>query len=205
MLDIWTSQWLNGSVCVVFLYLRLNKLSNDCHFHYFCLMLSHRYSSQIPGTCPENSLQVDVCTEGTSLVRLIRGAVSPSQNGGNVPWKDAAYSQFPRHNNNVMGYTVRTDTHRYTEWVNYDKVAFTPDWTQVVARELYEHASDPDENHNMADDPSQASIVQQLSQKLKSGWRATLDTVLTLWFIQMISFVLVFNGCWKINFQFCDT
>ncbi|PVD34394.1 hypothetical protein C0Q70_05666 [Pomacea canaliculata] len=64
-----------------------------------------------PQTCPENSQNIEVCTEGTSLVPLLRHVIEPSTNE-NVKWKDAVYSQYPRENKKVMGYTMKTDKYR---------------------------------------------------------------------------------------------
>jgi iduronate 2-sulfatase len=43
-----------------------------------------------------------------------------------------------------MGYSIRDERYRYTEW---------RDWQtgRVVARELYDHESDPGENRNVAE------------------------------------------------------
>ena len=36
-----------------------------------------------------------------------------------------------------MGYSVRTDGWRYTEWVAWNQTTLAPIWSDVVARELY--------------------------------------------------------------------
>jgi hypothetical protein len=36
-----------------------------------------------------------------------------------------------------MGYSVRTDGWRYTEWVAWNQTSLAPIWSDVVARELY--------------------------------------------------------------------
>jgi arylsulfatase A-like enzyme len=72
--------------------------------------------------------------EGTSLVPLIN---EPSK-----PWKSAAFSQFPRAGG-IMGYSMRTNRYRYTEW--QDKQG------KVVARELYDHQTDPAETKNVVE------------------------------------------------------
>ncbi|KAK7114970.1 iduronate 2-sulfatase-like [Littorina saxatilis] len=141
----------------------------------------------VPPTCPPNSLNVSFCTEGTSLVPLIR-RVMASRNTEKVSWKSAAFSQFPRPANRIqlnsdlpsladiriMGYTMKTATHRYTEWVAYDPVTFTHNMSHVYARELYDHRSDPDENVNLADDISLTGVLTQLAQQLRDGWRKAL-------------------------------
>ena len=35
------------------------------------------------------------------------------------PWKTAAFSQYPRANH-LMGYSMRTNEYRYTEWIKQD-------------------------------------------------------------------------------------
>ncbi len=85
------------------------------------------------------------------------------------PWKRAAFSQYPRQGDKIMGYSIRTDGHRYTEWQTGWE---TPETMKVVARELYDHTTDPRETKNIADRPDQAEIVKALAEQLKAGWRA---------------------------------
>lgn len=95
--------------------------------------------------------------EGTSLAPLI---AEPDR-----PWKQAAFSQYPR--GDVMGYSMRTDRYRYTEWQNKKS-------GKVEARELYDHETDPAENDNVADSDANRELVAKLSEQLKAGWRAAL-------------------------------
>lgn len=92
--------------------------------------------------------------EGTSAV--------PVMNDPERQWKKAAFSQYPR--GNVMGYSMRTERYRYTEWVEPGK--------EPAARELYDHQKDPDENTNLANRPEFADLVARLSAQLRSGWKA---------------------------------
>ncbi|XP_046579352.1 iduronate 2-sulfatase-like [Haliotis rubra] len=121
-------------------------------------------------TCPPNSQNISLCTEGTSMVPLM---TNPTMKN----WKSAAFSQYPRggdglHGDVIMGYTMRTDMYRYTEWINFKgRPIYTPMWDQVQAAELYDHMKDPEENWNRADDPSYKDIRAELSRKLKIGWR----------------------------------
>jgi arylsulfatase A-like enzyme len=98
--------------------------------------------------------------EGTSLMPLVR---KPSR-----PWKSAAFSQFRRNINRVpcMGYTMRTDKFRYTEWRNRKNP------TRVVARELYDHRRNRDENENVAGKTEYAKTVEELAARMKAGWKA---------------------------------
>ena len=85
-------------------------------------------------------------------------------------WKPAAFSQYPRGGGKggvepVMGYAVRTDRHRLVEWRPRTGGA-------VVARELYDHAADPNEDVNVADRAESAPVVERLGKLLAGGWRA---------------------------------
>lgn len=142
----------------------------------------------VPRTCPENSHHVHVCTEGTSLVPLVKKVrglshdTSSSSSSHAMQWKQAAFSQYLRNMRTprlaTMGYTVRTKTHRYTEWYPYDTVHFRANFSAVVARELYDHSSDPFEFSNLAEVTSHSGKVQEMSHVLRNGWRKTLENYL---------------------------
>ena len=68
----------------------------------------------------------------------------------------------------IMGYSIRTEAHRYTEWRKDWK---NPETATVIARELYDHVKDPRETTNIADKPEQAEIVKALAEQLKGGWK----------------------------------
>ena len=128
------------------------------------------------------------CTEGTSLLPLMQ---SPASKG-----RAAAFSQYPRVCNDpeskpgshtapcpctdatscagdVMGYTMRVDSYRYTEWVRFSINSTTPDWSVEYGRELYDHSASPVpsgwayENANVAGEQQHASLVGQLSTILR--------------------------------------
>lgn len=84
------------------------------------------------------------------------------------PWKTAAFSQYPRAGGQglgrLMGYAVRTDHYRYVEWRKRDGSA-------VVARELYDHRTDPAEDRNVADDPANKAVVERHAKILAAGWQ----------------------------------
>jgi iduronate 2-sulfatase len=77
----------------------------------------------------------------------------------------AAFSQFPRPwmyqaSPEVMGYAVRTATHRYVEWRRFGTAS-------VVARELYSYRGDElFETVNLAEDPAEQGRVRELSALL---------------------------------------
>jgi iduronate 2-sulfatase len=95
--------------------------------------------------------------EGLSMVPLLKNP--------DLSWKKAAFSQYPR--GKVMGYSMRTKDFRYTEWKNRQS-------GEVLARELYDHREDPQENVNVAARSEYEQDVKRLSRMLEKGWRAAL-------------------------------
>ncbi len=61
-----------------------------------------------------------------------------------------------------LGYTLRTQRWRYTEWDQGKQ-----------GRELYDHDRDPKELTNLADDPAQAATLKELSAQLRDAVRST--------------------------------
>jgi iduronate 2-sulfatase len=61
----------------------------------------------------------------------------------------------------AMGYSLRTDRYRYTEWRDVAG-------PRVLARELYDHASDPAETVNLAGQPRQAETLKTLAAQLSA-------------------------------------
>ena len=74
-----------------------------------------------------------------------------------MDFKKAAFSQFPRpsagmtsipneppfdkneHSENVMGYSIRVDQYRFTDWCHFNRTTGTPNFTDIWATELYNH------------------------------------------------------------------
>jgi len=94
--------------------------------------------------------------EGRSLAPILENA--------DTQIRDVAQSQFPRpaHSRkfNRMGYSIRTDRFRYTEWRD-DKT------NEAEEKELYDHDNDPLETINLAAKPEHKENVQHLSNKLR--------------------------------------
>ena len=89
------------------------------------------------------------------------------------PWKQAAFSQYPRTASQtgseaVMGYSMRTDRYRFTVWVA------RKDHTKIEAIELYDHQVDPQENTNIAKLPANAALVEKLMTQWRAGWKGAL-------------------------------
>jgi arylsulfatase A-like enzyme len=112
-----------------------------------------------PTLCEACSLPAPEHLEGLSVMPLV--------NDPDRPWKQAAFSQYPR--GNIMGYSLRTRRYRYTEWQDRKT-------GKVMARELYDHENDPAENTNLAQQPEFAEEIKRLSQILKKGWKGALPS-----------------------------
>jgi iduronate 2-sulfatase len=66
-----------------------------------------------------------------------------------------------------MGYSLRTERHRYTEWQVRGS-------GEVVARELYDYEADPRESVNQAQNPENAELIGRLAEQLRAGWKGSL-------------------------------
>lgn len=108
--------------------------------------------SELCGLPPRPELQ------GKSLSKLLKNPTAP--------YKGVALSQFIRPYSalqnestiHTMGYTIRTDRYRYTEWYPFKT-------DSVIARELYDHRLDSEESRNtvaQAPGPLLDSLHEQL-------------------------------------------
>jgi arylsulfatase A-like enzyme len=113
-----------------------------------------------PTLCELAGLPLPAHLEGTSFKPLLD---NPAR-----PWKSAAFSQYPRSadGTSLMGYSMRTDRHRLTLWVE------RRNRSKVRATELYDHQTDPQENRNIADKQENADLIAELTAKLRAGWKA---------------------------------
>ena len=79
-----------------------------------------------------------------------------------LPGRGWALTQVTR-GAKLTGYTLRTPRWRYTEWGE----------AGAQGRELYDHENDPREHSNLADDPTQATTLEQLSAQLRDAIKGT--------------------------------
>jgi arylsulfatase A-like enzyme len=106
-------------------------------------------------------LKVPPGLEGVSLTPML-------QKPGRA-LKTAAFSQFPR--GEVMGYSMRTDRYRYTEWLR----PRSDGGREAIAIELYDHRADPLETVNRADDAKYAGVRKEHAARLRAGWQGALQ------------------------------
>lgn len=99
---------------------------------------------EIPATCEGRDLTA-VLSDPTAAVRTF------------------ALSQYPR--GTTMGYSLRLDRWRYTEWINLQT-------GEIRERELYDHHDSSLADRNLSDDPQYAEQVATLSEHLNAAERA---------------------------------
>ena len=161
-----------------------------------------------PPLCANATDPTPLCVEGISALPLWGNNIQEQKGAPLSPrtiaWKSAAFSQYPRPDNGltvvsdappfnasekgeaVMGYSIRTDTWRYTEWLAFDHVNAVADWKRgpLWGIELYDHRGETSrvptaadwnyENVNVAHDAANTKIVATLAQQLRAGWRAAM-------------------------------
>jgi iduronate 2-sulfatase len=93
--------------------------------------------------------------EGTSAVPLMK---YPKRE-----WKKAAFSQYPRPKK-MMGYSMRTDQYRYTEWIEIKS-------RDVKFTELYDLKNDPLSKENIVEKPELKDLVAKLHEMMLAGWQ----------------------------------
>lgn len=114
-------------------------------------------------TAPDN-------LQGQSLVPMLRDpsakgrgwALTEVTRGGRARGREIARVGAPG-GERFFGYSLRTPRWRYTEWDD-----------GRAGRELYDHQSDPQELHNLANDPGQSGTIDQLARQLRDAVAATL-------------------------------
>jgi iduronate 2-sulfatase len=87
--------------------------------------------------------------------------------------KEAAFTQHPRpayydrepsKKPKAMGYSVRIENVRYTEWRDWET-------KEVTAKELYLTEQDPSEVKNHADDPAHAEVQAAAEKQLRARFQ----------------------------------
>ncbi len=108
---------------------------------------------------------------GLALPKHLEGvSFRPLLDDPSLPWKSAAFSQYPRSAGKseigqLMGYAMRTERYRFVVWVARD------DHAKVDAIELYDHTLDPQENTNIAKTPGNSELVDKLLVQWRQGWQ----------------------------------
>ena len=102
-----------------------------------------------PTLCELAGLPIPGHVDGVSL--------RPVLNDPEASVKDAAFSQYPA--NGTMGYSVRNQNYRYTEWKNRRSGA-------IEARALFDYTKDKKETRNRVHDQTYKEIVHRMKKML---------------------------------------
>lgn len=127
-----------------------------------------------------------LCTDGTSIVAALHDPA--------VSLRPAAFSQVPRNalvqgmqgghvaatlGERFMGYTIRSEDWRYTEYFPFDPGSGLANWTigSTVGVELYRHSPGDEEVRctweyeieNVAGVPKLVGVVAQMAEALRAG------------------------------------
>src|SRR4029079_9328028 len=94
--------------------------------------------------------------KGFALTQVRRGGGGGAKAKAKANDPNATAKQKAKAGEQFLGYSLRTDRYRYTEWDG---------GKQGV--ELYDHDNDPQEFTNLAKDAQHAETVKQLSEKLQ--------------------------------------
>jgi iduronate 2-sulfatase len=106
-----------------------------------------------PTLCDLAGLPIPSDLEGVSLRPILENP--------RTEVRQFARSQYPR-GSNVMGYAIKTDRFRYVEWTDTRS-------GEVLARELYDHFIDGQENINQAGNPGYQSEMPRLAGLLRQS------------------------------------
>ena len=84
-------------------------------------------------------------------------SLKPLLDDPKAKWDKPAFTQVWR--GSYSGHSVRNERYRYTEWDNGKEGA-----------QLYDFENDPNENHNLANDPKYAKTISKLRELLHRNW-----------------------------------
>jgi iduronate 2-sulfatase len=121
-----------------------------------------------PSLCELAGIDLPKHLQGKSFVPVVENP--------DVKWKEGALSYWPLGRTNpeklIMGYTVQTDRYRYTEWIKKSS-------GELLARDLFDHQTDPDENENISINPENSKLIGELSSLLDrgKGWRSIANSI----------------------------
>ncbi len=123
-----------------------------------------------PSICEMAGIDIPDYAQGTSFVPLTKNP--------ELPWKNAAFSQFHRRprvsadGKRYMGYSINTTKYHFIEWYSWD--AETGTRGELKSYELYDKEHDPYETQNLAEREDMPNVISALSNQLDEGWRKAL-------------------------------
>lgn len=119
-----------------------------------------------PTLCELAGLPLPEHLQGRSLANIL--------NDEEAEGKEYAFSQFLRGRYvydegkyQQMGYAVRTDRYRYVEWYEWNPEENRTG--RLIARELYDHSTDPEETFNLAVEEAMKPVMKKLSKAIRDN------------------------------------
>jgi len=118
-----------------------------------------------------SSALVDIVDIFPTLATLTGGEIPESLDGKSLDpvltdptqsFRPYAITMYPR--GSVIGYSMRTDRWRYTEWINTST-------KEIKIRELYDHQDSAVATKNLASNPEYQELMEDLSKQLNSKQR----------------------------------
>jgi arylsulfatase A-like enzyme len=109
------------------------------------------FTDVAPTLCDLAGIPVPEYFEGRSLKSLLD---DPEQE-----FRLSALSQYPRQGLEIMGYSIRTERYRYTQWI--DRTTH-----KILSHELYDYEVDPLETVSLANRPEYADQLHLLDSML---------------------------------------
>nr|XP_005991886.1 PREDICTED: iduronate 2-sulfatase isoform X2 [Latimeria chalumnae] len=120
----------------------------------------------VPPPCPKTSFDIQLCTEGISIVDLFNASSDVEA---------IAYSQYPRPADHpqwnsdlphlrdirIMGYSIRSCDYRYTVWVEFNPLNYTANFLNVYAGELYLLETDPNQDNNLYNHTEFVNLIKE--------------------------------------------
>ena len=124
------------------------------------------FVDMFPTLCDACGIEPPAGLDGESMMAMVE---NPDISG-----KDAAFNQLPRpyladKDWMQMGYSMRTDRYRYTEWIDREGA--------VVGRELYDLAELGFGTVNLADRSAHRALVEDLSARVRGPAQARASTL----------------------------
>ena len=118
------------------------------------------FVDMFPTLCEACGIGPPAGLEGESMMEIVENP--------DLPGKEAAFNQLPRpylagSDWEQMGYSMRTERYRYTEWVSRDG--------SVIGRELYDLAEEAFGTVNLAERTSHQALVDDLSARVRTVTR----------------------------------
>lgn len=134
--------------------------------------------------CNDNETEI-LCFEGRNLLPLIKGENDENDQGS------IAFSQYPRPGEvpqrnsdkprlkdiNIMGYSLRTERFRYTEWISFNSTNFKRNWNKSCGVELYDHKNDKFETTNLINVPTYRDLIRHFSDVLRKKFDRSDPTI----------------------------